>query len=131
MLLNQALRRLTETREFDDGQPVPHYKQPLLLMLDEFPALGRLAFFQESLAYLAGYGIRAFLIQTPKPGSDRWCGDVKLESGLLQRPSASSLQFQDRHALYRTVVWPPRGIETTHASILQSELLLPQGDLVP
>jgi len=32
------------------------------LMLDEFPALGRLAFFQESLAYLAGYGITAFLI---------------------------------------------------------------------
>ena len=62
MLLNQALRRLTETLEFDNGRPVPHYRQPLLLMLDEFPALGRLAFFQESLAYLAGYGIRAFLI---------------------------------------------------------------------
>ena len=26
------------------------------------PALGRLRFFQESLAYIAGYGIRAFLI---------------------------------------------------------------------
>lgn len=62
MILNQALRRLTEKMTFEDGQPVPHYKQPLLLMLDEFPALGRLAFFQESLAYLAGYGIRAFLI---------------------------------------------------------------------
>jgi len=31
-------------------------------MLDEFPALGKLQFFQESLAYLAGYGIRAMLI---------------------------------------------------------------------
>ena len=62
MILNQALRRLTEKMAFKDGQPVPHYRQPLLLMLDEFPALGRLAFFQESLAYLAGYGIRAFLI---------------------------------------------------------------------
>ena len=62
MLLNQALRRLTETMEFSGGRQVPHYRQKLLLMLDEFPALGRLRFFQESLAYLAGYGIRAFLI---------------------------------------------------------------------
>jgi type IV secretion system protein VirD4 len=34
----------------------------LLMMLDEFPALGRLDFFETSLAFLAGYGVRAFLI---------------------------------------------------------------------
>jgi hypothetical protein len=32
------------------------------MMLDEFPALGRLDFFETSLAFMAGYGIRAFLI---------------------------------------------------------------------
>jgi type IV secretion system protein VirD4 len=31
-------------------------------MLDEFPALGRLDFFETSLAFMAGYGVRAFLI---------------------------------------------------------------------
>ena len=31
-------------------------------MLDEFPALGRLDFFESSLAFMAGYGIKAFLI---------------------------------------------------------------------
>jgi len=31
-------------------------------MLDEFPALGRLDFLQTALAYLPGYGIRAYLI---------------------------------------------------------------------
>jgi len=31
-------------------------------MLDEFPALGRLDFFETALAFLAGYGVRAFLI---------------------------------------------------------------------
>jgi len=31
-------------------------------MLDEFPALGRLDFFESSLAFLAGYGVRAFLV---------------------------------------------------------------------
>src|SRR5690606_35309885 len=34
----------------------------LLLMLDEFPALGRLDFFESALAFMAGYGLRAFLI---------------------------------------------------------------------
>jgi type IV secretion system protein VirD4 len=31
-------------------------------MLDEFPALGRLDFFESALAFMAGYGIKAFLI---------------------------------------------------------------------
>ena len=31
-------------------------------MLDEFPALGRLDFFETALAFMAGYGIRSFLI---------------------------------------------------------------------
>ena len=32
------------------------------MMLDEFPALGRLDFFETALAFMAGYGIRAYLI---------------------------------------------------------------------
>jgi type IV secretion system protein VirD4 len=34
----------------------------VLLMLDEFPALGRLDFFESALAFMAGYGLKAFLI---------------------------------------------------------------------
>jgi type IV secretion system protein VirD4 len=34
----------------------------MLFMLDEFPALGRLDFFETTLAFMAGYGIKAFLI---------------------------------------------------------------------
>ncbi len=37
-------------------------RHKLLLMLDEFPALGRLDFFESQLAFMAGYGIRSFLI---------------------------------------------------------------------
>lgn len=62
MILNQALRRLTETMHFEDGRATAAGRHPLLLMLDEFPALGRLRFFEESLAYIAGYGLRAVLI---------------------------------------------------------------------
>ena len=62
LLLNQVCRRLTEELRFSNGRPAPHYRHRLLLMMDEFPALGKLHFFSESLAYLAGYGIRAFLV---------------------------------------------------------------------
>ena len=40
----------------------PKSRRRVLFMLDEFPALGRLDFFESALAYMAGYGLKAFLI---------------------------------------------------------------------
>lgn len=59
LVLNQIGRRLTERLDQPGTSPRRHQ---LLMMLDEFPALGRLDFFETSLAFMAGYGIRAFLI---------------------------------------------------------------------
>jgi len=59
LILNQIGRRLTESLDGADGIARKH---KLLLMLDEFPALGRLDFFESALAFMAGYGLRAFLI---------------------------------------------------------------------
>lgn len=56
LMLNQIGRRLTE--ELQPGGK----RHRLLLMLDEFPALGRLDFFESALAFMAGYGLKAFLI---------------------------------------------------------------------
>jgi len=56
LVLNQVGRRLTEALENE------RRRHRLLLMLDEFPALGRLDFFESQLAFMAGYGIRSFLI---------------------------------------------------------------------
>jgi type IV secretion system protein VirD4 len=56
LVLNQIGRRLTESLDTD------RRRQKLLLMLDEFAALGRLDFFESQLAFMAGYGIRSFLI---------------------------------------------------------------------
>ena len=56
LVLNQIGRRLTESLNTD------RRGQKLLLMLDEFAALGRLDFFESQLAFMAGYGIRSFLI---------------------------------------------------------------------
>ena len=59
LVLNQIGRHLTEKLE---GDPSKSRKHRLLMMLDEFPALGRLDFFETALAFMAGYGIRAYLI---------------------------------------------------------------------
>jgi len=59
LVLNQIGRHLTERLE---GDPAKRRKHQLLMMLDEFPALGRLDFFETALAFMAGYGIRAYLI---------------------------------------------------------------------
>ncbi|WP_341021162.1 conjugal transfer protein TraG [Brevundimonas diminuta] len=56
LILNQIGRRLTE--ELNSTAK----RQRLLLMLDEFPALGRLDFFESALAFMAGYGMKSFLI---------------------------------------------------------------------
>ena len=61
LVLNQIGRRLTERLHSDNGANTAA-RHKLLMMLDEFPALGRLDFFETSLAFLAGYGVRCFLI---------------------------------------------------------------------
>lgn len=62
VLINLILRRLADRLTFADGRPTPQYRHRLLLMLDEFPSLGRLDILQESLAFVAAYGIKCYLI---------------------------------------------------------------------
>ena len=54
LVVNQIGRRLTEELKVR--------RHRMLLMLDEFPALGRLDFFESALAFMAGYGLKSFLI---------------------------------------------------------------------
>jgi len=55
LLISQLINRLTRSH-----QTTRKYR--LLLMLDEFPLLGRMTILEESLAYISGYGIKAYLI---------------------------------------------------------------------
>ncbi len=63
LIVNQLVRVLLRPEiTFKEGRPQPPHKHRLLLMLDEFPSYGKLEVFQEALAYIAGYGIKAYLI---------------------------------------------------------------------
>ncbi|OAI06721.1 MULTISPECIES: type IV secretory system conjugative DNA transfer family protein [Methylomonas] len=62
VMVNMIVRLLADKMEFENGRPKAHYKHRMLMMLDEFPSLGRLEILQESLAFVAGYGIKCYLI---------------------------------------------------------------------
>lgn len=63
LVINQVVRRLTEKMEFDEtGASRSRFPHKLLLLIDEFPALGKLEIFEEALAFIAGYGLKALLI---------------------------------------------------------------------
>jgi type IV secretion system protein VirD4 len=67
-VLNQIGRRLTEDLH------ARNRRHHVLLMLGEFPALGRLDFFESALAFMAGYGLKAFLIARSLNQIEKACG---------------------------------------------------------
>ena len=62
VLVNMIVRLLADKIRFEKGRPKPEYKHRLLMMLDEFASLGKLEIMQESLAFVAGYGIKCYII---------------------------------------------------------------------
>ncbi len=62
ILLNQFLTRLTSHMAFEGGRSVKHYQFRMLLMLDEFTSVGKLEIFEKAIAFMAGYGLKAFVI---------------------------------------------------------------------
>ena len=109
VLVNMIVRLLADKMSFKNGRPVAHYKHRLLMMLDEFPSLGRLDIMQESLAFVAGYGIKCYLI----------CQDINQlksrESGYGQDESiTSNCHVQN--------AYPPNRVETAeHLSRLTGQ----------
>lgn len=59
VMLNLFMRRLMQNVGAD-GKPA--YKHRLLVLLDEFTAIGKLEIFDRSLGFMGGYGLKAYLI---------------------------------------------------------------------
>ncbi len=64
LVLNQVASQFTaeERLEAKEGRIVAKGKHRLLLLLDEFPSLGKLDVFLDSIAFLAGYNVKLYLI---------------------------------------------------------------------
>ena len=68
LILNQIVRVLLRPElTFKEGRPEAPHKYRLLMMLDEFPSYGKLEVFQEAMAYIAGYGIKAYIVMQDLP----------------------------------------------------------------
>jgi type IV secretion system protein VirD4 len=62
VMINMIIRLSADKMDFEHGRPKANYKHRLLLMMDEFPSLGKLEIMQESLAFVASYGVKCYLI---------------------------------------------------------------------
>ena len=62
LILSQILRRLTENPKFEGVRQVPSGKHRLLLLIDEFPALGQMKAISSGISVIAGYGLKCLLI---------------------------------------------------------------------
>ncbi|MBQ7262089.1 MAG: type IV secretory system conjugative DNA transfer family protein [Synergistaceae bacterium] len=70
LFLSQLIFNLMPEMEFSGGQMKAPYKHRLLLLLDEFPALGKLGIFEQAIAYFGGWNIKAYLICQDKAQLD-------------------------------------------------------------
>lgn len=61
LLINQIIFILTEEMDLTTGQN-ENYKHKLLLLIDEFPAIGKIELLHKALAYVRGYGMKMCLI---------------------------------------------------------------------
>jgi len=64
LFVTQLVFTLVERMEFKDGRidEAAQYKHRLLLLLDEFPSLGRMELFEKALGFIGGYGLKAFIV---------------------------------------------------------------------
>jgi len=62
MIIDTIIQRLASEMEFAGGEVKDNYKHRLLMMLDEFPAFGFMPNFETAMAFIAGYGITAYII---------------------------------------------------------------------
>ena len=62
LLVNLLFRLLCTEIKYVDGKDVKPHKNRMLMMLDEFPSLGKLDIIKEALAYCAGYKIKVEVI---------------------------------------------------------------------
>ena len=62
LMINQIFKTHTKGMVENDGYMQGNYKWKLLLLIDEFASLGRMEIVETSLAFIAGFGLKAYLI---------------------------------------------------------------------
>jgi hypothetical protein len=61
LIFTMIVNRLTEKLDFQGSEQLRN-KHRLLFLIDEFPSLKRMEIFADALSYMAGFGLKAYLI---------------------------------------------------------------------
>lgn len=62
LVLTQIIFTLAAKMEFKEGRGTEAYKHRLLLLLDEFPSLGKMDLFERALGFIGGYGLKSYIM---------------------------------------------------------------------
>lgn len=86
------IRRNAADMAFKDGRSVANYSFPLLMIIDEASSLRKLPILQEALGYVAGYGIRMFMLvqditQVEELYGDKQSFDSGAETRIVYAPN--------------------------------------------
>lgn len=96
LLINMMLKKLAAKVNYEDGRTVMAHKRRLLMMLDEFPSFGKLQPIADGLAFVAGYGLKIYIISQDTVQFDAIYSD--------KNSIISNCQIQ--------VMFPPNRLET-------------------
>lgn len=96
LLINMMLKFLAADVDYKDGRTVMAHKHRLLMMLDEFPSFGKLQPIAAGLAFVAGYGLKIYIISQDTVQFDEVYGD--------KNSIISNCHIQ--------VIFPPNRLET-------------------
>jgi len=79
----------------------------------------------------ADQGIRAFLLETPHPGSYGKRAQLEDAGGLSERPATGGTKFENRQPRGRRIMRPSVGLDMFHPGVLDADLLAQEQDLLP
>jgi len=80
------IRRNAAEMEFAEGRTAQSYTFPMLMIIDEMASLRKLPILQEAMGYVAGYGIRMFLLSQDITQIEELYGDKQsIDSGAATR----------------------------------------------
>jgi type IV secretion system protein VirD4 len=96
------LRRNAADMAFAEGRSAKNYTHPLLMIIDEMPSLKKLPILQEALGYVAGYGIRMFMLAQDITQIEEIYGDKQaVDSGAATRIAYAPNKIETAEKLAR------------------------------
>ena len=100
-MFTMVVNRLTERMAFE-GTDQKLNKHRLLILIDEFPSLNRMEIFADALSYMAGYGMKAYLVtQDIRQIVDAYGTNESIVSNCHVRIAFAPNQFETAELLSR------------------------------